>query len=168
MSELIDRFLDNLRAHAGDGTVTSSAKLWADLKHVIEPPAITTVSLFDRYDIDAPAIDANPTVGELEVAETGVTEASLGIARYGSVILQGGIEGDELISLYPTRHVILLPSSAIVEDLPAAISQLTTAHETSVTTSIVATGPSATADMGELVYGAHGPTEVHVLVVNDR
>jgi L-lactate dehydrogenase complex protein LldG len=32
---------------------------------------------------------------------------------------------------------------------------------------VFATGPSATADMGELVYGAHGPREVAVLLVEE-
>jgi L-lactate dehydrogenase complex protein LldG len=30
---------------------------------------------------------------------------------------------------------------------------------------VLATGPSATADMGALVQGAHGPKEVHVVVI---
>ncbi|MFW5900663.1 MAG: LUD domain-containing protein, partial [Halodesulfurarchaeum sp.] len=33
---------------------------------------------------------------------------------------------------------------------------------------ILATGPSATADMGATVHGVHGPSEVHVIVVTDR
>jgi len=32
----------------------------------------------------------------------------------------------------------------------------------------LATGPSATADMGALVRGAHGPERVHVLLIDDR
>jgi len=33
---------------------------------------------------------------------------------------------------------------------------------------ILATGPSATADMGDLVLGAHGPRAVHALLLEDR
>jgi len=32
---------------------------------------------------------------------------------------------------------------------------------------VLATGPSATADMGGLVHGAHGPKEVHVVLLRD-
>jgi L-lactate dehydrogenase complex protein LldG len=32
---------------------------------------------------------------------------------------------------------------------------------------VVATGPSATADMGALVRGAHGPKEVHVVILDE-
>ena len=33
---------------------------------------------------------------------------------------------------------------------------------------VLATGPSATADMGTLVHGVHGPKDVHVVLVTDR
>lgn len=33
---------------------------------------------------------------------------------------------------------------------------------------IIATGPSATADMGGLVKGAHGPIDVTVVLLEDR
>jgi len=33
---------------------------------------------------------------------------------------------------------------------------------------ILATGPSATADMGGLVRGAHGPKEVHVVLLSEK
>ncbi|MFB6362014.1 MAG: LUD domain-containing protein, partial [Halobacteriales archaeon] len=32
---------------------------------------------------------------------------------------------------------------------------------------VLTTGPSATADMGELVTGVHGPGDVHVVAVTD-
>jgi len=32
----------------------------------------------------------------------------------------------------------------------------------------MATGPSATGDMGALVQGVHGPSEVHVIVVESE
>ncbi|TKX83368.1 hypothetical protein EXE43_24625, partial [Halorubrum sp. SS5] len=32
---------------------------------------------------------------------------------------------------------------------------------------VFATGPSATADMGGLVHGAHGPKEVHVVLLRE-
>jgi L-lactate dehydrogenase complex protein LldG len=32
---------------------------------------------------------------------------------------------------------------------------------------VLATGPSATADMGELVLGAHGPESVHVVILDE-
>ena len=32
---------------------------------------------------------------------------------------------------------------------------------------VLATGPSATADMGELVYGVHGPRETHAIILEE-
>lgn len=168
VSSLSDRFLDNLRAHAASGSETSVSRLPDDLEEVIDPPAITTQEVATRHELEGTGITTRPTVADLESARTGVTEASLGVARYGSVVLPGGADGAELISLYPTHHVILLPASHIVDDLQATFDHLEETQGTDTRTSIMATGPSATADMGELVYGAHGPTEVHVLVVTDR
>ncbi|MFB6268738.1 MAG: lactate utilization protein C, partial [Halobacterium sp.] len=33
---------------------------------------------------------------------------------------------------------------------------------------VLATGASATADMGEIVTGVHGPQSVHAVVITDR
>ncbi len=70
------------------------------------------------------------------------------------------------MSLFPDLHVPVLRESDLVADMPTAIErlgpQLREGHS-----AIVATGPSATADMGSLVKGAHGPKDVHVLLLEE-
>lgn len=111
-------------------------------------------------------VDDEPTPATLEAATTGVTAASLGVADYGSVVLPGTPEGGEPVSLFQDLHVAVLRRSDLVGEMRTAIErlgpQLREGHS-----AIVATGPSATADMGALVKGAHGPKDVHVLLLED-
>lgn len=111
-------------------------------------------------------VDDEPTPATLEAATTGVTAASLGVADYGSVVLPGTPDGSEPVSLFQDLHVAVLRRSDLVGEMRTAIErlgpQLREGHS-----AIVATGPSATADMGALVKGAHGPKDVHVLLLED-
>jgi L-lactate dehydrogenase complex protein LldG len=58
--------------------------------------------------------------------------------------------------------------SDLVDGMPEAFSWLAENVTAGGGSAIVATGPSATADMGALVKGAHGPKAVHVVVLDDR
>ncbi len=131
-----------------------------DVSAVVGTPLpFTSVSLPDW-------VDDEPTPATLEAATTGVTAASLGVADYGSVVLPGTPEGGEPVSLFQDLHVAVLRRSDLVGDMRTAVErlgpQLREGHS-----AIVATGPSATADMGALVKGAHGPKDVHVIVLED-
>jgi L-lactate dehydrogenase complex protein LldG len=61
--------------------------------------------------------------------------------------------------------VAVLPATAVVADMRSAFAWLGAQVRAHGTSSIIATGPSATADMGGLVRGAHGPASVHVVLV---
>lgn len=111
------------------------------------------------------AVTTGPTTAELEAAETGVTTASLAIAEYGSVVLRATPEGSEPISLFNDLHVVVLRESDIVPDMATAFEWFGDELRETRDSAIIATGPSATADMGALVQGAHGPKEVEVIVV---
>jgi len=109
-------------------------------------------------------VTTDPTPAELDAAVTGVTGATLAVADYGSVFLPGSPDGAEPASLFPDLHVVVLRERDIVPDMATAFDRLgdrLRAGESGV----LATGPSATADMGELVRGAHGPRDVHGVVL---
>jgi L-lactate dehydrogenase complex protein LldG len=111
------------------------------------------------------AIDWEPTPAALEAATTGVTPAAFGIADYGSLVLPTDPPACELVSLYVDRHVAVLDRDDIVPDMDAAFDRLDGAIPEAYRDAIVATGPSATADMGSLVEGAHGPSDVRLIQV---
>ncbi|PHQ46645.1 hypothetical protein DJ68_06205, partial [Halorubrum sp. C3] len=92
---------------------------------------------------------------------------SLGVAEYGSVALEADPAGTEPVSLFVDRHVVVLREADIVPDMPDAFDWLGPRARDESADVVFATGPSATADMGGLVHGAHGPKEVHVVLLRD-
>ena len=139
----------------------------AVLAEAIEGPAVGTALPYDEVSLPE-SVDTDPSPSALEAAATGVTPAALGIADYGTVTIPSGAAGDELVSLYTPRHVAVVAASDVVPDMPTAYERLGEDFAAGMDTQILATGPSATADMGTLVQGVHGPSETHVVVLEDR
>jgi len=69
------------------------------------------------------------------------------------------------VSLFVDRHVAVLDEADVVPNMEAAFERFGAEIPDTYGDAIIATGPSATADMGALVKGAHGPSEVRVVVV---
>jgi L-lactate dehydrogenase complex protein LldG len=108
-----------------------------------------------------PRIINHPSDDQLSTAQAGVTEAFTAVARTGSigVRLQGMTAADSLLA---PLHVALLRADSIVErprDLFASGAPGLTQDF------VFITGPSATADMGPLVRGVHGPHKLHIIII---
>lgn len=146
-------------------TRTTPGGCAAAVDAAVHPPAVG-VDLPFRGAVLPGSVDTDPTVGDLEAARTGVTPATLGIADYGSVVVESDPAGSEPISLFPDRHVAVLRAADVVPDMPTAFDRFEEVISGGRRSAIVATGPSATADMGGLVLGAHGPESVHVVLVS--
>lgn len=113
------------------------------------------------------SVNWEPTPADLRAAETGVTPVAFAIAEYGSLVVPTSPPANELVSLYVDRHIAVLTESTIVPDMDAAFDRFDDEIPEQYRDAIIATGPSATADMGALVKGAHGPSEVRVVVVEE-
>lgn len=137
------------------------------IANVVRPPAVGVPLGFADVSLVETPVTVDPTVGDLEAATTGVTRASMGVASYGSLVLEATPEGAEEVSLFPELHVAVLRESDVVDGMADAFEQLGPKMRSERASAIVATGPSATADMGGLVYGAHGPGEVHVVLLGE-
>lgn len=146
---------------------TPSADFEGAIHTAIERPAVGAPLPFGPVSLEGTDVVVGPTLAELTGAATGVTAAGLGIAEYGTVMIQSRAGGDEPISLYPERHVVVLRRSDLVAGVPEAIGWLGDEIGTGRDSVVFATGASATADMGELVRGVHGPGDVHVLLLED-
>lgn len=139
------------------------------LEAVVEPPAVGAPLPFDGVSLSDAGIENLETTEQLLAATTGVTAGGLGVASYGTVTLRTTEDADELVSLYPERHVVVLAASDIVPDMETAFDRLGGEfREAGVDTQILNTGPSMTGDMGKLYQGVHGPKEVHYVVLEDR
>lgn len=134
----------------------------------VEPPAVGAELPFDGVSLEGTRVRTEFSPSDLEAANTGVTPAGLGIADYGTVTVRSRGAGDELVSLYPERHVAVVHERDLVGDMAAAFDRLGEEFEDGDDAQVLATGPSSTADLGALVEGVHGPSDVRVLVLEGR
>lgn len=140
----------------------------ATLEEVVTEPAVGVPLPFEGVSFEGTPVEVDPSIERFETASTGVTPAGMGIADYGTVTVDSRAAGDELVSLYSRRHVAVVAASDVVPDMAAAFDRLESAFESGATGRVLATGPSATADMGTLVEGVHGPESVHVVLLEER
>lgn len=131
-------------------------------------PAVGVPLRYDDVSLNGLPVTLNPTSVELDDAEIGVTPVELAIGDYGSVVIGDRGDGAEPISLFVDTHIAVLRSSDIHETMGDAIETIGEHVREGLTSAVIATGPSATADMGSLVYGAHGPQDVHIILLEDQ
>ena len=146
---------------------TEQSALSSTLSEAVAPPAVGVPIPFAPGALEEAGITENPTPSEVATAETGVTPARFAIAEYGTVALASTLDGTEPVSLYPPKHVAVVAESDVYPDMAAAFERLTREFADGTDSIVFATGASATADMGALVEGVHGPREVHVIIVTD-
>lgn len=132
----------------------------------LDAPAVGTPLPFDGLGLPS-AVTLDPTPDDLARAAVGVTPARFGIAEYGSIGIESTIGGEQGASLWSAHHVAILAASDVVADMAAAVERIDELAAEGADV-VIATGPSATADMGELVVGAHGPERTTVIVLEDR
>lgn len=90
-----------------------------------------------------------------------------GIAATGSLIVWPTPEEPRLMSLVPPLHIALLKASAMYDNLYEVLRAQRWA-EGLPTNALLVSGPSKTADIQQtLAYGAHGPRELLVLILED-
>jgi L-lactate dehydrogenase complex protein LldG len=162
--ERYDLFASRAADYGVELTRVPAEEATAAVEAALEGPAVGAPLPWD--DVSLPeGVPTDPSPAALDGAVTGVTAAALAVADYGSIALRATPEGTEPVSLFVDRHVAVLREEDIVPDMEAAFERLGEEFRSTRGSAVLATGPSATADMGELVKGAHGPKEVHVVVV---
>lgn len=164
MTDTIAAFGSSLDGLDVGWTQVTADEFEAALEDAAERPAIG--ARLTGVDASLPEwVTIDPSGTELTAARTGITEAAFGIADYGSVVLRTSTDGSEPASLFPEHHVAVLSAEDVLPDMGAAFERFEPMLADDRDSAIIATGPSATADMGKLVRGAHGPKSVHVVVV---
>lgn len=92
----------------------------------------------------------------------GVGEAIAGIAATGSLVMLADSNSPARLNFLPEHHLVVLSKQRLLGRLEH-LWPLLRRRETEAVHLI--TGPSSTADIGgQLLYGAHGPRAVHVLL----
>jgi L-lactate dehydrogenase complex protein LldG len=160
-----ERFVDEVERYGVSVTEVDLGDVSETLAGIVDPPAVGVEPSWEGVSLPD-HVTRDPTPAELSEATQGVTEASLGVASYGSLALREDERASEPVSLFVDHHVALLHEDDIVPDMAGAFERLGQEARGTRESFILATGPSATADMGALVQGAHGPKEVDVVIIS--
>jgi len=108
---------------------------------------------------------AKPEDDQLATADAGVTEAFAGVASTGSVCVALGRPLVSATSLLMPLNIVLLAKERIVARPRDVFDPDCLKGEGLKRNLVFITGPSATADMGPLVHGVHGPHRLLILLL---
>lgn len=103
-----------------------------------------------------------------EAVDAGLTRARGAIAETGTLVLWPDAREPRAMSLVPPIHFVLLDAASIQADFHSALAGERWS-ERLPTNALLVSGPSKTADIQQtLAYGAHGPRELVVLLIDDE
>ena len=106
-------------------------------------------------------------------ADIGISGANLAVAESGTLVIISNEGNVRLVTTLPPVHIALVTAEKFVETLEEAtllLKTLTMASSGKKLTSYVSfiTGPSSTTDIEkENIVGAHGPQEVHIVILDN-
>jgi L-lactate dehydrogenase complex protein LldG len=112
-----------------------------------------------------PNVLPTPTDEQLAKTEVGICGAFAGVASSGSVCIAMGPPLVTMTSLLMPLHIVLLSADRIVPRPRDLFDPTNLGGEGLRRNLVFITGPSATADMGPLVRGVHGPHRLQILLL---
>ncbi len=96
--------------------------------------------------------------------------AFAGVAETGTLALVSGADNPTTLNFLPDNHIVVLFAEDVVGDLESVFARLRArygAGQAPRTLNFI-TGPSRSADIEQtLLFGAHGPRRLHIVVVGE-
>lgn len=137
----------------------------------------TTVLAWDFEHIPLAKLSDTLSENNISIADSrdgsirvGITGAETALSATGSLVISAKEGKPRSVSLLPHVHIAIIKQSQIFPHFDAWIelqSQDIKAFR-DIGNHVVITGASRTADIGmELVLGAHGPAELHIIILPD-
>jgi L-lactate utilization protein LutC len=162
IADLVGHFAERVEDYRAVVVRCTSADLAAQVAAALPADARVVVPAGLSVDVPGADEDAGFDAYELDAYDAVVTEARVGIAETGTIVLDHGPgQGRRAISLVPDLHVCIVRTDQVVPDVPDALPLLDPSRPHTWIS-----GPSATSDIElDRVEGVHGPRTLHVLVV---
>jgi L-lactate dehydrogenase complex protein LldG len=170
--------LDKLRAsvhrcrtpqHAAETLARLSRELsWQQVAWHDDALVVAAIAQLEcsRYRVDT---TAGCDKKRLEACDAGITACESLVAQTGSILVDSRRCGGRGVSILPHAHVVVATRDQIVSTLGDALSATKARHDGQLPSMLsFITGPSRTGDIERiLVLGAHGPKELHVLLIDE-
>ncbi|MGL6238563.1 LutC/YkgG family protein [Aeromonas dhakensis] len=176
-----ERFVGMITASHAEILTVKEATLAQDLAAWLDEEGVTHLACGQggRWQAAVAAANAGRSVltpvGEFagwkdelfDVCQAGITHCAGAIADTGTLVLLPDGGEPRTLSLVPPCHIALLAASTIADNL-AGLVNAGRWQQAMPTNLLLVSGPSKTADIQQtLAYGAHGPSRLLVVLVED-
>lgn len=131
---------------------------------VLAQPNDISPDLFSIFELNKNVV-TNPSKEQLSTIKTGVTDAFCAIAATGSVCVSISKNLSGPVSMLTHKHIVIVDSKTIIPKPRDVFSEKYLDGKGLKRSFSIITGPSATADMGPLVRGVHGPGKLHIIIL---
>ncbi len=157
----VDLFVERVADYRAVVERCDSAELAARVAAAVEGCTVVVPEGL-AVEVKGAVVDAGLSSNDLDAVDAVVTEATVGIAETGTIVLSHGTgQGRRAITLVPDRHVCIVREDQVLADVQHAVALLDPS-----TPLTWISGPSATSDIElDRVEGVHGPRQLHVIVV---
>jgi L-lactate utilization protein LutC len=165
MNSIIEKFKTNAELTTATVDIVSFSKITDTINKYVENENKVLLSINDKSLLSLFPQNLNwiqnPSREELTNIAIALTDCACGIAETGSVVVNNDTGNSSYLSMLSTKHIVILDSSKLFDRLRDifSVQELKKSNGFSIIT-----GPSATADMGSLVRGVHGPQHLHIIV----
>lgn len=132
---------------------------------VLAKPNDINPELFSIFILNKNVV-TDPTKEQLSTIKTGVTDAFCAIAATGSVCVSISKNLSSPVSMLTRKHIVIVDSKTIIFKPRDVFSEKYLDGKGLKRSFSIITGPSATADMGPLVRGVHGPGKLHIIILD--
>lgn len=131
---------------------------------LLAQPDDISPELFSIFKLNKNVV-TEPTKTQLSTIRTGITDAFCAIAATGSVCVSITKNLSSPASMLTRKHIVIVDSKTIIPKPSDLFSKEYLGGKGLKRSFSIITGPSATADMGPLVRGVHGPGKLHIIIV---
>ena len=131
---------------------------------LLTEPEDLDFELFNDFKSNSKVV-TKPTIEEIKNINCGVTDAFGGVTSTGSVCVSVSRNLSSPASMLTKKHIVVIDAKTIVPRPRDILSDKYLGGKGFTRSFSFITGSSATADMGPLVRGVHGPGILHIIIL---